>query len=90
MHHSRIAVITGLASVDIIIRMNRFVPKCTPKNLDGSIGNNFIRVHVRLGSGSSLPDDQWEMIIEFSLNQLVSCFDNGISYHMIFLYIFWG
>lgn len=50
VHDSREAIVTGLASIDIIIGVDRFVAQLAPQNLNSPVRNNFVGVHVGLGS----------------------------------------
>lgn len=53
VHYSRKAVITRLASIDIIVWMDIesiFLSKLASQNLNGSIGNNLVCIHIGLGS----------------------------------------
>ena len=78
MHDSGEAIIAGLTSVDMIIRMNQFILYFSSQNLCRSVCNNLIGVHVGLGSWTSLPYNQREMIIKFSSNHLICSFNDGI------------
>ena len=46
VHGSGIAIIARLRSVNMVIRMNGFVSECSSHNLDGSIGDNLIGIHI--------------------------------------------
>ena len=54
MQCSREGVIAALAHIDVIIGMAELFPG----NLIGTVGNDFIGVHVGLRSASGLPDNQ--------------------------------
>src|SRR5690554_5220553 len=41
--------------------------------LDGFIRNDFVRVHVGLCTGASLPNSEWELSHVLSANELVRC-----------------
>lgn len=41
-----------------------FGAHCATEDLDGAVGNDFIGVHVGLGAGTSLPDDERKVIKE--------------------------
>lgn len=79
MHNSWETVIWWLTSVDIIVWMNKFASELSAHNLNGSVRNDFISVHIWLGSRSCLPDNQWEVIVKLSLNDLISSLNDGTS-----------
>ncbi len=44
----------------------------------GPVGNDFVYIHVGLGSGSGLPDDQGELVIKPAFKDLIANFpDQG-------------
>ena len=88
VHGSGIAIITRLRSVNMVIRMNGFVSEGSSHDLDGSVGDNLIGIHIWLSSGASLPDNQWEVIIKFSLDDFISCLDDCLSYIKGIKYIY--
>lgn len=47
---------TDLAFVNMVVRMHRlFTPEFTSQDLNGSVADDFIDIHVGLSSRSSLP-----------------------------------
>ena len=64
-------VIGGLALVDVVVGMQLLVlAAITSQQLRSSIRNHFIDIHVRLGATPSLPNDQWEVLIQLPSNDL--------------------
>ena len=46
MHRSWIAIITRLRSIDVIVRMHRFIADRPSHDLNRSISDDFIGIHV--------------------------------------------
>lgn len=63
MDDCREAIITWLASIDVVIGMNCFILDFSTQYLFGTICYNFISVHIWLCAWACLPDDQWKMLI---------------------------
>jgi hypothetical protein len=81
MHRRRKRVVRGLRHVYVVIRMNRFFAAfLTTGQLDRAIRDDLVRVHVGLGSTSSLLNAQREMVIEFSCNDLVCRRDDQLGF----------
>lgn len=58
--------------------MDLFGAKLATQDLNGTVGDHLIRVHVRLGARACLPDDEREVIIELPSDDLISSLDDGI------------
>jgi uncharacterized protein (DUF697 family) len=55
----------------MIVRVNGvFGAKLSPEELDGTIGNDLVGVHVGLSAASGLEDDEREVVDEFARNDL--------------------
>lgn len=66
-------VVTALTHVDMVIGVNRLLrAKLTTKDLNGSVGDDLVDIHVTLGSATSLEDNQGEMVKELSRDNLFS------------------
>src|ERR1700693_665795 len=58
----------------MVVRVNRSLgAERLPQKLVGAVGDHFVGVHVGLGTGSRLPDDQRKMLIEKTFMQLAGC-----------------
>jgi hypothetical protein len=44
---------------------------CAAKNLDSSVADDLVRVHVRLSTRSGLPDNQREMFNQLEISNLL-------------------
>ena len=58
-------LVGGLSEIDVIVWMHRMF--CAPRGAEyfiGAIGNDFIDIHVGLGTGPCLPDRQGKFAIE--------------------------
>ena len=55
----------------MIVRVNGVLrAKFSPEELDDTVGNDFVGVHVGLSATSSLEDDEREVADEFARNDL--------------------
>ena len=74
MHGRRESIIGRLAFVDVIIRMQHllFVRQLAALNDVPPVGHHLIDVHIGLRAGSGLPHHQWELIIEFAVQDLIT------------------
>ena len=65
-------VVAALAHVDMVVRVNGlFGAKLAAEDLDGSVRDDLVRVHVGLGTGAGLPDDQGEVVDELKVSHLL-------------------
>ena len=85
VHGSGVGVVAALGLVDMVIWMNRgFASQLSTKDLNSSVGDDLIGVHVGLGAGASLPDHQGEVvIIESARDDLISSLTDSLSHHRI-------
>ena len=64
VHGGGVGVVAALALVHMVIRMDwSLAAQLTAKQLDGSVGDDLVSVHVGLGAGPRLPDHQGKVII---------------------------
>ena len=77
MHRGRESVVRGLAHVDMIVGVDRLLrTHLAAHDLDGAVRDHLVRVHVRLGAGTSLPDHQREMIVQLARDHLARGLDH--------------
>lgn len=63
VHGRRVGVVGALRLVDVVVGVNGLLrAEAAAHDLDGSVGDHLVGVHVALGAGTSLPDD-WKQII---------------------------
>lgn len=73
-------IVGTLGHVDVVVGVNGLLAaQFTAQDLDSSVGNDFIDVHVGLGSGSGLENDQREVVNELSGDDLVSGLADGVD-----------
>ena len=77
VHGGREAVVRRLAQVDLIVGMDRrFRTQLGAELFVGAIGDHLVDVHVGLGAGAGLPDDERKLIVEFAVDDLLrGCHD---------------
>ena len=64
----------------MIVGVNHgLVAKLTTKNLNGTVGNDLVGVHIRLSAGACLPDDKREVVVEFAFNDLITGLNHGVG-----------
>ena len=79
VHDRREGVVGGLGAVDVIVGVDELGAELSAENLDGTVGNNFVGVHVGLSAGTSLPDNKGEVVVELTFGDFGGSFDNGAS-----------
>ena len=64
MHGSGVGVVTALGLVHVIVGVDgSLAAQLSTQQLDGSVGDHLVSVHVGLGAGPRLPDHQREVVI---------------------------
>jgi hypothetical protein len=81
VHDSGEGVVGGGAHVDVVVGVDRLLAAHgAAENLNGAVGNDLVGVHVGLGAGAGLPDDQREVVDQLErgnlLGGLLDCFAN--------------
>ena len=72
VHHGREHVVGRLAAVDVVVGMDRLLAaRHAARELDGAVGDDLVGVHVRLGAGARLEDDERELLVPPSRDHLV-------------------
>jgi hypothetical protein len=49
------------------------------EHLDGAVGDHLVGVHVGLGAGAGLPDDEREVIVELAVDDFLRGGDDGLA-----------
>ena len=71
VHRGREAVVGRLALVDMIVGMDRRLAAARAgQDLVGPAGDHLVGVHVGLGAGAGLPDDQRELVVMLARRDL--------------------
>lgn len=66
-------VVGRLAHVDVVVGVNGLLAaKLTTHHFNGPVGNDLVHIHVGLGAGTSLEDDEGEFVNELARNDFVS------------------
>ena len=77
-HHRHVhcggeSVIGGLPAVDVVVRVHRLLAaKLATRQLDGTVGNHLVGVHVGLRTRSGLKHEQRKMRIQPPVDHLIS------------------
>lgn len=71
VHDSGESVVRRLGHVDVVVGVNRLLgTKLAAKQLNCTVGNDLVRVHVRLGTGTGLENNKGEVVSELALEDL--------------------
>src|ERR1700758_2636665 len=71
-------VVAGLAAIDVVVRMNRFVAAFAAEDFDGAIGDHFVGVHVGRGAGTGLENVHHELRVPFAVDHLLRRLLDGL------------
>ena len=64
VHGGREGVVRGLAAVDVVVGVHGRLAAALPaQQLVGPVGDDLVGVHVGLGAGAGLPDDERELVV---------------------------
>src|SRR5690606_25045377 len=81
VHTGWIGIVRRLRFIDIVIWLEdefTFADFTSGKYLR-TIGNHLINVHIGLRPRTRLPDDQRELVVQFTLQNLITNSCNGVS-----------
>jgi len=71
VHDSGEGVVGGGRHIDVVVRVNGLLgAHGTTQNLDSTVGDDLVGVHVGLSARAGLPDDQREVIQQLTLSDL--------------------
>lgn len=71
VHDGGEGVVGGGRHVNVVVGVNGLLGShSTTEDLNGTVGDDLVRVHVGLGAGTSLPDDQREVVQQLTLGDL--------------------
>ena len=78
VHGGRIGVVRRLAHVDVVVGMDRLLrAHHAAQHLDRAVGNHLVGVHVGLGAGAGLPDDERKVVVERAVDDFLRGLDDG-------------
>lgn len=80
VHDGREGIVGGGTAVDVVVGMNwRLAAHLAAENLNGTVGNDLVGVHVGLGAGACLPDDEGEVVHELAIGNLLGGLLDGLT-----------
>lgn len=80
MHDGREGVIRGGRHVDVVVGMDGLLgTHLSSQDLNGTVRDNFVGVHVGLGAGTSLPDNEREVVHELAVGNLLGSLPDGLA-----------
>jgi hypothetical protein len=73
-------VVGTLRHVDVVVGMNRLLAaQFSAQDLDGSVGDDLVDVHVGLSTRTGLENDQGEVVDKLARDDLVSGVADGLN-----------
>ena len=80
VHGGRIGVVRRLAHVDVVVGVHGLLgAHLAAQHLDGAVGDHLVGIHVGLGAGARLPDDEREVLVELAVDHLLRGLDDGLA-----------
>jgi hypothetical protein len=79
VHDGREGIVGGSRHVDVVVGMDGLLAAhLTAEDLNGAVRDDFVGVHVGLGAGARLPDDEREVVDELQVGDLSSGLLDGL------------
>ncbi|KAH3686523.1 hypothetical protein WICPIJ_002501 [Wickerhamomyces pijperi] len=80
VHDSWESVVGRLGLVDVVVWVDWLLgTQLTAQQLNGSVGDDFVGVHVGLSTGPSLEDNQWEVVQQLTGRDFISGLLDGLG-----------
>lgn len=80
VHDGGEGVVGRGAAVDVVVGVDGLLAALfAAEDLNGSVGDDFVGVHVGLGAGAGLPDDKGEVVHELAIGDLLGGLLNSLS-----------
>ena len=80
VHDGREGVVGGGRHVDVVVGVDRLLgAHGAAEDLNGAVRDDFVGVHVGLGAGAGLPDDEGEVVDELERGNLLGGLLDGLS-----------
>ena len=80
MHDGGEGVVGGGAAVDMVVGVDGLLAAhLAAEDLNGTVGDDLVSVHVGLGTGTGLPDNEGEVVQELAISDLLSGLLDGAS-----------
>ncbi|EEQ39392.1 conserved hypothetical protein [Clavispora lusitaniae ATCC 42720] len=80
VHNGREGVVRRSRHVTVVIWVHWFLgAQFTAQDLNGSVGDNLISVHVTSGTRTGLEHNQWKVVVQFTFGNFGGCLLDGTS-----------
>lgn len=80
VHDSGEGVVGGGTHVDVVVGVDGLLAAhLAAEDLNGAVGDDLVGVHVGLGAGAGLPDDQREVVDQFERGDLLGGLLDGLA-----------
>ena len=80
VHDGGEGVVGGGAAVDVVVGVDGLLAAhLSAQNLNGSVGDDLVGVHVGLGAGAGLPDDEGEVVEELAVGDFLGSLLDSLS-----------
>ena len=84
VHGSGEGIVRGLGHVDVVVGVNGLLgAELASEELNGAVGDDLVDVHVGLGAGTGLPNNQGKVVQELALDHLVGGLDDGLTNSLV-------
>ena len=81
VHGGGEGVVGGLGLVDVVVGMDRVLgAQGAAGFFDGAVADHLVDVHVGLGAGAGLPDDEREVIVELAGDDFIAGGDDQLFF----------
>jgi len=71
VHRGREGVVRRLSFVDVVVGVNPLRAERLPHQFEGAVGDYFVAVHIGLRPRTGLPDDEREVVVEGSGDDVI-------------------
>lgn len=91
VHDGGEGVVGRSRAVDVVVGVHRLLgAHLAAQNLDGSVADDLVGVHVGLSAGAGLPDDEGEVVEELEVSNLLRGLLNGLADLRIYILPVWS
>lgn len=86
VHYGGESIVRGGAAVDVVIGVDGLLAAhLAAEDLNSPVGDDLVGVHVGLGTGTGLPDDEGEVIQELAVGNLLGSLLNSLANLLIYI-----
>ena len=79
VHRRRNHVVRRLRHVDVVVRMDELAADLAAKPLQGQVGDDLVRIHVRRGAAAGLEDVDGKLVVQLAVDDALRGLDDGLG-----------